>query len=80
MLKVAVVTDGPYGDRAFEKMNEIFNTSFIKLEQPPSMFLDEIEVPDKDLNLLEDANIPIIYKTHPDLTLELVDTLHNKVD
>ncbi|MCE7699884.1 MAG: hypothetical protein K8E24_014045, partial [Methanobacterium paludis] len=80
MLKVAIVTDGPYGDRAFETINEIFNTSFIELEQPSSMFLDEIEIPGKDLKLLENANILITYTTHPDLTLELVDKLYNKVN
>ena len=80
MLKVALVTDGPYGDRAFETINEIFNTSFIELEQPSSMFLDEIEIPGKDLKLLENANILITYTTHPDLTLELVDKLYNKVN
>jgi hypothetical protein len=80
MLKVVIVTDGPYGDRAFETMNEMFNTAFIELEQPSSMFLDEIDIPEGDLKLLENANILITYTTHPDLTLELVENLHSKVD
>ncbi len=29
------------------------------------MFLDEIEIPGKDLKLLENANILITYTTHP---------------
>lgn len=80
MLKVAILTDGPYGDRAFETINQEFNTVFLELEQPSSMFVDDIEIPEKDLKLLEDINILITYTTHPDITLELVERFADKVD
>lgn len=80
MLKVAILTDGPYGDRAFETINQEFNTVFLELEQPSSMFVDDIEIPEKDLKLLEDVNILITYTTHPDITLELVERFADKVD
>jgi hypothetical protein len=80
MLKVAIVTDGPYGDRAFDNIGEIFNTVFIELEKPSSMFMDDIELPEKDIKILEDVNILITYTTHPDLTLELVERFADKVD
>lgn len=80
MLKVAILTDGPYGDRAFETIDQEFNTVFLELEQPSSMFVDDIEIPEKDLKLLEDINILITYTTHPDITLELVERFADKVD
>jgi len=80
MLKIVIVTDGPYGDRAFETINELFDTAFIEMEKPESMFIDEIEIPERDLKIIESANILITYTSHPDITLEMVDMLHDKVD
>ena len=80
MLKIAIVTDGPYGDRAFDNIEKKFNTVFIELEKPSSMFMDDIELPLKDIKILEDVNILITYTTHPDLTLELVERFADKVD
>lgn len=79
MLKVVIVTDGPYGDRAYEKINEVFNTEFIELEQPSSMFMDEIEIPEDAIKRIKKADILITYVLHPDLTLELVERLHDEV-
>jgi hypothetical protein len=80
LLKVVIVTDGAYGDRAFETINEIFDTAFIELEKPEAMFLEEILIPEKDLKLIESANILIIYTSHPDITLGLTEMIHDKVD
>lgn len=80
MLKVAIVTDGPYGDRAFDNIKKEFETVFIELEQPSSMFMDDIELPEKEVKTIEDVNILITYTTHPDLTLELVERFADKVD
>jgi hypothetical protein len=80
MIKVAIATDGPYGDRACDTIKKEFETVFIELEQPTSMFMDDIEIPDESVKLIEDVNILITYTTHPDLTLELVERFVNKVD
>jgi len=80
MLKVVIVTDGPYGERAFETINELFDTAFIEMEKPESMFIEEIELAEKDLKIIEDSDILITYTTHPDITLKLVDMFHDKVD
>lgn len=80
MIKVAIVTDGPYGDRAYDTIKKEFNTDFIELEQPTSMFMDDIEIPEKHVKQIEDTNILITYTTHPDLTLELVERFADKVD
>lgn len=80
MIKVAIVTDGPYGDRAYDTIKKEFDTAFIELEQPSSMFMDDIEIPEEYVKLIEDTNILITYTTHPDLTLELVERFAEKVD
>ena len=80
MLKVVIVTDGPYGDRAFETINELFDTAFIEMEKPEAMFIEEIEIPERDLKIIESANILITYTTHPDVTLILAEMFHDKVD
>jgi hypothetical protein len=79
MLKVAIVADCPYGERAYEYISKEFDTEFIELEQPTSMFADEIEIPGDSLKKLESADLLITYTLHPDLTLDLVEMLHDKV-
>ena len=80
MLKVVIVTDGPYGDRAFETINELFDTAFIEMEKPEEMFIEEIDIPERDLKIIESANILITYTAHPDVTLILAEMFHGKVD
>lgn len=80
MIKIAIVTDGPYGERAYENIKEEFETEFIELEPPVGAFIDEIEVPEDALQKLAKANVILTYVIHPDLTLELVKQLHDKVD
>ena len=78
-MKVIIVTDGPYGERAYEHISKEFDTEFIELEQPISMFMDEIEIPEEVVKKIESADILITYTLHPDLTLDLVEMLHDKV-
>lgn len=79
MLKVVIATDGPYGERAYEYISKEFDADFVELEQPVSMFADEIEVSEDALKRLEGADILITYVLHPDLTLDLVEMLYDKV-
>jgi hypothetical protein len=79
MLKIVIVTDGSYGDRAYDNIKTEFETEFILLEQPTSSFADEIDIPEDVLKKLETADLLITYVLHPDLTLEIVDRLHDKV-
>lgn len=44
------------------------------------MFIDDVEIPEKDVKLIENANVLITYATNPDLTLELVERFADKVD
>jgi len=80
MLKVAIATDGPYGDRAFENIKKEFNTEFIELEKPTAMFMDEIDIPEEMLSKIKGSDILITYTQHPDLTLDLVDMVNQDVN
>ena len=80
MLNVVIATDGPYGERAFENIKKDFDTEFVELEQPASMFMDEIDIPANMLDKIKQANILITYTQHPDLTLDLVDMVNEDVD
>jgi hypothetical protein len=78
-LKVVIVTDGPYGDRTYDIIRKEFDCEFLELEQPDSMFIDDIEIPSDAMRKLETADLIISYILHPDLVIELVEKLHNKV-
>jgi hypothetical protein len=78
-LKVVIVTDGPYGDRTYDIIRKEFDCEFVELEQPDSMFIDDIEIPSDAMRKLETADLIISYILHPDLVIELVEKLHNKV-
>jgi len=80
MLNVVIVTDGPYGERAYENIKEKFDTEFLELEKPKSMFMDEIDIATEELNKIKQANILITYTQHPDLTLDLVELVNEYVD
>lgn len=80
MLKVVIVTDGSYGERAYEYISKEFETEFIELEKPTSMFADEIEIPQEAAKKIQGADILITYTLHPDLTLDLVEMLHESVE
>lgn len=80
MIKVIVVTDGPYGDRTFDTIREDFETVFLELDEPNSMFMDEVEVPDSILTELKSADLVISYILHPDLVLEMVEQIHEDVE
>jgi hypothetical protein len=80
-MKVVILTDRPYGDRAYDTIKEIFDTDLIKMETPTAMFLeDEIEIPKEQVDKIENSNIVISYISHPDLALDIVYRFADKVD
>jgi Uncharacterized protein conserved in archaea len=80
MLKVAIISDGPYGERAYDTIKKEFETSFIQIEKPSSTFIDELELSPNDVEIIEGVNILITYTTHPDITLLLIERFAGKVD
>ena len=80
-MKIIILTDGPYGDRAYNNIKKDFDTDFIKMEAPINTFLDDyIEIPKEQADQIEKANIIISYISHPDLGLDIVYRFADKVD
>ena len=79
MIKVIIVTDGPYGDRTYDTVCDDFECDFMELEQPDSTFMDDIKISDKVLATLKSADIVISYILHPDLLLEIVEKIYENV-
>lgn len=81
MLKIAILSDGPYGDRAYETINQVFETKFIRLKPPNDCFADdEIELSKEIIEDIESSDMIISYISHPDLILDIVNKFSEKVD
>lgn len=78
-MKIVIVSDGPYGERAYSTIKKEFPCEFLVIDPPKSQFADEIEIHPDVKDVLEKADLIITYILHPDLTLDLVDALHQKV-
>ncbi len=79
-MRIAIVSDGPYGERAYATIKEEFPCDYMVMEPPKVAFADEIHLPKDIMNRLKKADIILSYILHPDLSIELVDALHNKVE
>ncbi len=79
-MRVAIVTDDSYGERAYETIKEEFDSQYVVMDPPASAFMDEIDLPPDIINKLEKADIILSYVLHPDLAFELVETMHDKVE
>ncbi len=66
-LKIGILSDGKYGDRAYENISRRFPTEWILVESPDSQIIDDIklDVPKCDLY--------ISYLRHPDIVLALME-------
>lgn len=66
-LKVGIISDGKYGERAYENISKKFNTTWITVPDiEPTIMLDEdigLDIPECDLY--------ISYARHPDIILEI---------
>jgi len=72
-LKVLIISDGKYGDRAIKVVQKKFPSAelIIIREENPMMFLDEVNL-DKDVeNAIEHADLLILYVRHPDVVTEI---------
>ena len=68
-LKVGLVSDGKYGERAFENIKKNFEVVWILVPEIPSnvMLGDDLELD------IPDCDIYISYVRHPDIILELAE-------
>ncbi len=79
-MRVAIITDDSYGERAYETIKEEFDSEYILIDPPGSAFMDEIDISPEIINKLEKFDLILSYVLHPDLALDLVEALHDKVD
>src|SRR5512136_1946360 len=66
-MKIGIVSDGKFGDRAFEVIRERFPTEWIPGPFPQSMIADDVE-----LNI-PDCDLYISYVRHPDVALAIIE-------
>ena len=68
-LRVGVITDGKYGERAYANIKKKFETEWINVPDIPSnVMLDDDIVLD-----IPECDIYISYARHPDIILELAE-------
>jgi hypothetical protein len=65
-VKIGIVSDGKFGDRAFEVIGEKFPTKWIMVPFPQSMVVDDLEL------TLPECDLYISYVRHPDVALAII--------
>ena len=66
-MKIGIVSDGKFGDRAFEIIRERFPTDWIIAPFPQSMVVDDLELD------IPACDLYISYVRHPDVALTIVE-------
>ena len=66
-MKIGIVSDGKFGDRAFEIIRERFPTEWIMAPFPGSPMADDIEL------TLPECDLYISYVRHPDVALAIIE-------
>lgn len=72
-MKIIIISDGKYGDRAVENIKKEFpDTELIILpEYDPNEIIDEVELDDLTIQKIKQADLLINYHRHPDVTYEI---------
>jgi hypothetical protein len=66
-MKVGILSDGKYGDRAYENIKRRFPTEWILINSPDSQMIDDIKLD------LPSCDLYISYLRHPDIVLALME-------
>lgn len=66
-MKIGIVSDGKFGDRAYEIIREKFPTEWIMAPFPLGIMVDDIEL------TLPDCDLYISYVRHPDVALAIIE-------
>ena len=66
-MKIGIISDGKFGDRAFEIIREKFPTEWIMAPFPSGMMVDDIDL------TLPECDLYISYVRHPDVALAIVE-------
>ena len=80
MIKVAIVRDeSSFGEESYKTISQEFESELINIESPPGTFIDDIQLDKKTIDNLSKFDIILTYFKQADMTLEIVENLHNKV-
>jgi hypothetical protein len=66
-VKIGILSDGKYGDRAYENIKRMFPTEWILVESPDSPIIDNFRL---DVPL---CDLYVSYLRHPDIVLALLE-------
>ncbi|OPY32865.1 MAG: hypothetical protein A4E34_02242 [Methanoregula sp. PtaU1.Bin006] len=66
-MKIGIVSDGKFGDRAYEIIREKFPSEWIMAPFPQAIMVDDLELP------LPDGDLYISYVRHPDVALAIIE-------
>jgi hypothetical protein len=66
-MKIGILSDGKYGDRAYENIKRRFPTEWILVESPDSPMIDDVKLD------LPSCDLFISYLRHPDIVLALME-------
>jgi hypothetical protein len=69
LMKIGIVSDGKFGDRAYEIIRERFTTEWIKTRFPEGQMVDDFVL------TLPECDLYISYVRHPDVALAIIDKL-----
>jgi len=67
MINIGIISDGKFGDRAFEVIREKFPTKWIMAPFPQSMVVDDLDL------TLPECDLYISYVCHPDVALAIIE-------
>ncbi len=66
-MKIGIVSDGKFGDRAFEVIREKFPAEWIMAPFPQSIMVDDLDL------ALPECDLYISYVRHPDVALAIIE-------
>jgi hypothetical protein len=66
-VKIGILSDGKYGDRAYENIKRRFPTEWILVETPDSPMIDDVQID------IPACDLYISYLRHPDIVLALME-------
>lgn len=66
-MKIGIVSDGKFGDRAYEIIREKFPTEWIPVPFPQSLVVDDLEL------TLPECDLYLSYVRHPDVALAIIE-------
>jgi len=79
-IKIAIIRDEAiFGERTYKTIKKEFETKIFEIDSPKGIFIDEIEIDSAIIKKLSKFDLLITYIKQSDMSLELIEQIHNKV-